>query len=143
MDYLGHPKQVENTFTEHGEENPVVFTLGKYEAIVCMELATVSMHVGETIKMYCPGYLAHGGAENYAVGDDSFVVPKNTDLIYSYTIIDCQDDKKLLDKNVKIFHDNIVGKRKAEIAAEKAKLAAEAKGDAPKSDKCDEVEDKK
>lgn len=126
MDYLGHPKQVQNTYQEHGEENPPIFVLGKYEATVCMELASVSMHVGENIKMYCPEHLAHGNSEYYASGDDSFVVPKQTDLTMSYTIIDCQDDVNVLNKNVKVFHDNIINKRKALIAAEKAKLQAEA-----------------
>jgi len=83
MDYMGHPKQVENTYQESGEENPRIFELGKYETIMCMELATISMHVGETMKLWCPEHLAHGSKPYYAVGDESFQVPTQTDLTYS------------------------------------------------------------
>jgi len=42
-----------------------------------MELASVSMHSGESMKMWCPEHLAHGNAEYYARGtDETFIVPK-------------------------------------------------------------------
>lgn len=35
MDNLGHPKQVENSYSKRGEENPYMFQLGKYHTVKC------------------------------------------------------------------------------------------------------------
>ena len=63
----------------------------------------MSMHAGEQFQMECPEYFAHGGAPFYAVGDDSFQVPPNTDLTYNLNIIDCQNSENKLRANLKEF----------------------------------------
>ena len=138
MDNMGHPKQVENTYSRNGEEKPYVFQLGHYHAVKCQELAAVSMHAGEQFQMTCPEHLAKGGASFYADGDDSFQVPPNTPLTYNFNVLDCESDLNTLNAKVKLFHDKIVAKKQAELDAQKKKLE-----DEQKKQEAEEAESKK
>lgn len=47
MDNMGHPKQVENSYVQRGEADPMVYQLGNYITMKCWEMAAVNMHAGE------------------------------------------------------------------------------------------------
>jgi len=65
-------------------------------------MASVNMHAGEKIKMFCPSHWANGGAEVYG-HFDSFRIPPNTDLTYEFEILECEASIDKINELVKKY----------------------------------------
>lgn len=79
----------------------MTFQQGHYQVPKCWDLSVFLLHQNEKLRIKCPAYLAHGGAEVYS-GLSSFRIPANTPLIYEIEVLTCGPIKEVKKFNAEI-----------------------------------------
>jgi len=64
------------------EGKPTSFQQGQYHVFKCWDLTLAYLRAGEKVRIYCPSYLANGGAQAVSQLGRTIVYP-NTPLIFN------------------------------------------------------------
>jgi hypothetical protein len=91
---------------------PLTFQQGQYNIFKCWDLSVMFLQATERISMYCPSYLANGGATTYSqLG--STPIPANTPMYFDIQVVECQakleDMLSIGRKFFKPVSDSIIG----------------------------------
>ena len=60
-----------------------------YQVPKCWDIVAAMMHAGQQMKVFCPGYLAYGGAARYGHYDLD-VIPADMPVVFELEVLECQ-----------------------------------------------------